>query len=247
MINCTFRMRFMSNVSSCCLTAASRLVRQVFDAQVAPLYEAEGCALFYRFIEPAVWAERDRVAPRTWLAFAGRKLVGVAHVRSGRQLSLLFVEVGRQRQGVAKGLLGQVVSALGAGPLDVHASPNAVVAYERLGFVRRGAEVAESGLRYIPMRREIRADDNDGLPPPPVAYAARVPFFAEAKELRPVAMCRGARRASRRRRLWRGSKCARMRCAKACRCCSYRRFAAWGASARSCGANWSRGRRSRRS
>ena len=168
------------------LTAASRLVRQVFDAQVAPLYEAEGCALFYRFIEPAVWAERDRVAPRTWLAFAGRKLVGVAHVRSGRQLSLLFVEVGRQRQGVAKGLLGQVVSALGAGPLDVHASPNAVVAYERLGFVRLGAEVAESGLRYIPMRREIRADDNDGLPPPPVAYAARVPFFAEAKDLRPV-------------------------------------------------------------
>ena len=80
------------------LAAASRLVRQVFDAQVAPLYEAEGCALFYRFIEPAVWAERDRVAPRTWLAFAGRKLVGVAHVRSGRQLSLLFVEVGRQRK-----------------------------------------------------------------------------------------------------------------------------------------------------
>ena len=70
------------------LTAASRLVRQVFDAQVAPLYEAEGCALFYRFIEPAVWAERDRVAPRTWLAFAGRKLVGVAHVRIGDETAV---------------------------------------------------------------------------------------------------------------------------------------------------------------
>ncbi|HNW42336.1 MAG TPA: GNAT family N-acetyltransferase, partial [Opitutaceae bacterium] len=138
------------------LAAASRLVRQVFDAQVAPLYEAEGCALFYRFIEPAVWAERDRVAPRTWLAFAGRKLVGVAHVRSGRQLSLLFVEVGRQRQGVAKGLLGQIVAALGAGPLDVHASPNAVAAYERLDFLRRGASGCSAGPTRPPPRRAAK-------------------------------------------------------------------------------------------
>lgn len=168
------------------LPAASRLVRQVFAEQVAPLYQEEGCALFYRFIEPEVWAERERTGQHTWLAFDGRKLAGVAHVRSGRQLSLLFVEVDRQRRGAAKGLLAQIVAALGAGPLDVHASPNAVAAYERLGFKRLGAEVTESGLRYIPMRREIRPDDNDGLPPPPVAYAARVPFYPEAKELRSV-------------------------------------------------------------
>ncbi len=177
------------------LPVASALVRQVFDAQVAPLYQPEGNALFYRFIDPAAWAERQAAGLRTWLAGDGEKPVGVAHVRGARHLSLLFVALDQQRRGVARGLLAQVAAALGPGPLDVHASPNAVSAYERLGFRQLGAEVTESGLRFTPMRWKIRAEENDGLPPPPVAYAARMPFWAEAKELRSVGRDQAGREA----------------------------------------------------
>jgi hypothetical protein len=71
---------------------------------------------------------------------------------------MLFVRSSRQRGGIARGLLAAAGDAKCA--FTVNSSPNAVSAYERLGFRITGSEQCLHGIRFVPMQR-LSANDSD--------------------------------------------------------------------------------------
>jgi GNAT superfamily N-acetyltransferase len=129
------------------------LVRRVHAAFVAPDESPEGRATFARYAAAEAMAARAG-DHQIWLAEAGDALVGVLEVRGGAHVALLFVDGARQRRGIGRGLLGAAFGAAAAWPaLTVNSTPDAVGAYERLGFVATAPPQEQHGLRFVPMRR----------------------------------------------------------------------------------------------
>lgn len=140
------------------IPAAHRLVRQVFEEQVAPLYSAEGVESFLGYISADALgrrAGRDHKLIGAEDPHTG-ELVGVAEVRRITHLALLFVRTDRQGEGIGRRLLDYVLEscrARGRGVVTVNAAPNAVAAYEALGFKAQGPEREKAGIRSVPMMR----------------------------------------------------------------------------------------------
>lgn len=137
-----------------------RLIQQVFNQFVAPLYGREGVEEFMRYADPTRMAERNKGDHCTLLAKYGDEIVGVIEVRDFNHIPLLFVAADAQRKGIAKLLLGEAVQRahrVRPKPLQitVHASPNAVDAYGKMGFQSEGGERLEQGIRYVPMRLKL--------------------------------------------------------------------------------------------
>lgn len=140
------------------IPAAHRLVRQVFEEQVAPHYSAEGVESFLGYISADALARR---AGRDHELIGAEdpdtgELVGVAEVRRTTHLALLFVRPERQREGTGRRLVDYVLErcrARGRRVVTVNAAPNAVAAYEALGFTAQGPEREKAGIRSVPMIR----------------------------------------------------------------------------------------------
>jgi GNAT superfamily N-acetyltransferase len=142
--------------------AVSSLARKVFDQFVAPHYQTEGVAEFHRYASAEALSQRHKSDHITLVAEHSGDLVGMLHLREARHVSMLFVQSSRQRSGIARGLLA-AASAL-AGDTDceftVNSSPNAISAYERLGFRVTGSEKCVHGIHFIPMQRLSANDRN---------------------------------------------------------------------------------------
>ena len=142
--------------------AVSSLAREVFDQFVAPHYQTEGVAEFHRYASAEALSQRHKSGHITLVAEHSGELVGMLHLHKPRHVSMLFVQSSRQRGGIACGLLA-AAGAL-AGDMDceftVSSSPNAVSAYERLGFRITGPEQCVHGIRFVPMRRLAPNDRN---------------------------------------------------------------------------------------
>lgn len=140
-------------------------IQQVFSEFVAPLYTQEGVDEFLRYVDPELMARRVKINHFTLLAEDGGNLVGAIEVRDFNHVSLLFVARDAQRQGIARQLLHEALEISRRNRADltevsVHSSPNAVDAYERLGFQAEGPERVEHGIRFIPMKLRIGNDDD---------------------------------------------------------------------------------------
>ena len=135
--------------------AVSSLAREVFDRFVAPHYQTEGVAEFHRYASAEALSQRHKSGHITLVAEHTGELVGMLHLREPRHISMLFVQSSRQRGGIARGLLA-AAGAL-AGDTDcaftLSSSPNAVSAYQRLGFRITGSEQCVHGIRFVPMQR----------------------------------------------------------------------------------------------
>ena len=140
----------------------SLLAREVFDQFVASHYQTEGVAEFHRYASAEALSQRHKSGYITLVAEHSGELIGMLHLREPRHVSMLFVQSSRQRSGIARGLLA-AAGAL-AGDMDceftVSSSPNAVSAYERLGFRITGSEQCIHGIRFVPMQRISRNDRN---------------------------------------------------------------------------------------
>ncbi|HZJ37838.1 MAG TPA: GNAT family N-acetyltransferase [Chthoniobacterales bacterium] len=127
----------------------------MFDQFVASHYHAEGVAEFHRYASVEALSQRHKSGYITLVAEHSGELIGMLHLREPRHVSMLFVQSSRQRSGIARGLLA-AAGAL-AGDMDceftVSSSPNAVSAYERLGFRITGSEQCIHGIRFVPMQR----------------------------------------------------------------------------------------------
>jgi GNAT superfamily N-acetyltransferase len=145
------------------------LVRRVFDACVAPCFDEQGRQEFYAYIEPAAFRQRSESGEGPcWVAEKLGQIVGILAQRGADHVSLFFVEADRQRGGVGRALLGAAIAhALAADPpataLSVHASPNALGAYQRMGFGQTDVEQCVHGIRFVPMRLEL-AEESKACP-----------------------------------------------------------------------------------
>jgi ribosomal protein S18 acetylase RimI-like enzyme len=111
-------------------------------------------------VEPEAWRQRLEAHPPAFVAEQAEALVGVVEGRDPGHISLLFVSPDRQRRGMGRELLRLIREEFrrrrpGLGALEVHASPNAVAAYERYGFRPLGPERVENGIRFVLMECPI--------------------------------------------------------------------------------------------
>ena len=142
---------------------AMALCWRVFLEFESDLYPKEGTRSFYRFVS-------DERLYTVWMnggypvcaAFTGDAMIGVAAVRNGCHLSLLFVEGFFQGKGVGRALVSYMqdyVLKTNDGPgyekMTVNASPVAIGFYHHLGFRDTAPQQAKEGILYTPMEVRI--------------------------------------------------------------------------------------------
>ncbi|MBO5551427.1 MAG: GNAT family N-acetyltransferase [Lachnospiraceae bacterium] len=95
-------------------------------------------------------------------AYDDGAMIGVAALRNGPHLSLLFVEGCYQHMGVGRALLDYLhgwllenKGWLGGARLTVNASVTGEGFYHRLGFKDTGPKVNKDGIDYTPMEIEL--------------------------------------------------------------------------------------------
>lgn len=136
--------------------AVAALAREVFDQFVAPLYEPDGLSEFYRYASADALSQRHESGHVTLVAEHAGELVGMLHLRRPCHVAMLFVRSAFQQKGIGRKLLA-AAAALVNNPdceFTVNSSPNAVRAYERLGFHAIDSEQCVHGIRFVPMRKQ---------------------------------------------------------------------------------------------
>ena len=136
------------------------LVRRVFNHAVAPLYNRKGLLNFYKYADPEEMSHRVQGDHFILLALAGDDIAGMIELRRYSHISLLFVEQEHQGRGIGRDLIKLAAQfCLTRNPrlkeVTVNSSPNAVKAYEGMGFKPSGVEQTISGVRSIPMKKVL--------------------------------------------------------------------------------------------
>jgi GNAT superfamily N-acetyltransferase len=137
---------------------AMRLVWKTFLKFEGRDYSVQGVRNFYRFItddklrHAFLKGEYQMMA-----AYDGSHMIGIASVRNGNHLSLLFVEEFYHKKGVGSALLHRLFQYLaeeaGERYMTVKASPYAVGFYRKLGFRTVTPEEEFAGIRVTSMER----------------------------------------------------------------------------------------------
>ena len=138
----------------------SDLVLEVFDLDVAPLYVDEGIKTFHAYGQADAMKERVRSGHLLLVAETENKLIGAAEARDFHHLSLLFVDRKYQRSGIGRTLLLEILRMCrvhnpSLKAMTVHSSPNAVEAYQRLGFRATSELQRKDGIDFVPMLLEL--------------------------------------------------------------------------------------------
>ena len=141
-------------------TQVFRLVERVFNEFVAPTYSEAGVAEFFRYAQVEELAQRSQTNHFVLLAVVERNPVGMIEVRDNRHVSMLFVDRSFQRQGICRALLQQAIDKCrrhhpDLNQISLHAAPNSVPIYERLGFRPEYSGQVIDGMRFIPMTLEL--------------------------------------------------------------------------------------------
>lgn len=131
--------------------AASAVCAAAFNQSVADSLPAEGVAIFAKISAPEAFRERMSKDTVMLVAEIEDSIVGVAELREGHHVSMLFVRPDRQQQGVGKALLRQLVKHARSPSITVSASLSSVTAYQTFGFALAGEINQIAGLIYQPM------------------------------------------------------------------------------------------------
>lgn len=141
--------------------AVHDLISRVFAEHVAPAYSQEGIDSFNSFLTLDFLRE---TGPEKFTLVAERgdshSLAGILAVLNVNHIALLFVDSALQRCGMGGELINRCAAEClarrpGLDCLTVHASPNAVGFYEKMGFVPTGPEKNEQGMRFTPMKMNL--------------------------------------------------------------------------------------------
>ena len=152
----TFRVRFIGREE---YRSAMALCWRVFCENQAVYSDREGMESFGRFInDETLYVVFLNGGFPVAAAYEGDEMIGVAAVRSGPHLSLLFVEDSYQQMGVGTALVDffhswllNTRSWLGGSRLTVNASNTGVGFYRKIGFRDTGHRTRKDGLDYTPM------------------------------------------------------------------------------------------------
>jgi len=128
----------------------------------APEYTKEGADHFLEFISGEQLYKMFLCGEfKVLVARDGERIVGVASLRAGCHVSLLFVDERYHKRGIGRKLvaaLQQNYLADGCVQLTVNAAPYAVGFYEKLGFIKTDDMKTADGITYLPMRCMARID-----------------------------------------------------------------------------------------
>ena len=138
--------------------AAMAVVKESFDAAVAPDYTQQGRDLFAQVVTADYLCSLPHRQGFALVAKLDGRIVGMCALRDGHHVTLFFVLPEFQGRGIGRRLLDSAVAWLrrtvpGATKLEVHSSPGAVPVYQSLGFSVTGLEKVDDGIRYVPMER----------------------------------------------------------------------------------------------
>ena len=138
---------------------ASIFVRGVFRMFIAPSLKPVGREEFMKYTTPEQFYARlcDNY---TYVAINKGKIVGLINARDVNHISLLFVTLHMQKQGIARQLLDFVVKRArkrDCCEITVNSSLYAITAYEHLGFKRIGERSVENGIVFVKMVKQIEA------------------------------------------------------------------------------------------
>ena len=133
------------------------LVARVFNEFVAPGFAPHGIREFFRYVHPEAMQLRWQKGHFALVAVAGDQIVGAIEMMPPDHVSLLFVDASHQRRGISRELLCRSIDVCrtqepGITDISVNSSPNAVLMYERLGFVQQQSEQEINGIRFVPMQ-----------------------------------------------------------------------------------------------
>ena len=137
-------------------TSVSDLIVTTFQRDVAPLYVEQGIREFLSYVTPEAILSRQARKHAMLVALQDAELVGALELREYKHVSLLFVEVTKQRKGIGRKLMEEALQLCkthhpGIREITVNASPNAVEAYKRFGFHATGELQVKNGIGFVPM------------------------------------------------------------------------------------------------
>jgi len=121
-------------------------------------YSEEGIQSFFDFItDGRLYNAFVEGRYQMIVAMEGRKVIGMASVRNGNHLSLLFVDEAYHKMGIGRALMKKLFSYLkdeaGERYISLKAAPYAVNFYRRLGFQTVRPEEDYAGIRVTTMEK----------------------------------------------------------------------------------------------
>lgn len=136
------------------LPAAAALVRKVVRDCVSAWLDSEAIEEYCSFATGPALCSRYSAGHEFWIAQHDDLLLGVLEVKPPRHVLMLFVHPEFQRAGIGRSLLSCAFPGFPHDPpqtITVNSVPQSIPAYERMGFVRNGAEQNVKGIRFVPM------------------------------------------------------------------------------------------------
>ena len=140
-----------------------QLVWDVIEEFEIYQYSEEGVREFQKFLEyDNMKRLLDNSEMKMWGCFHNSKIIGMIGTKQSNHISMLFVDKNYHRQGIARALFQKLIeyfSKNDACPeITVNSSLYAVEAYKRLGFVPTGTEQQKNGIRYVPMKNQLKTN-----------------------------------------------------------------------------------------
>jgi GNAT superfamily N-acetyltransferase len=141
------------------------LISRVFNEFVAPGYSNEGIEEFMKYAQPEELAGRLKEDQVILVAELGSEIIGVIDILNCSHVALLFVDARFQRRGIGKELLRKALEICrqeepSLSKVTVNSSPNAVTAYEKIGFEPTDIEQCVNGIRFVPMSLNVTGGDS---------------------------------------------------------------------------------------
>lgn len=139
---------------------AARLIRKSFTHYVAPDWSMEASDSFCAAVSPAMLQTGDDAHRYCIGWFDAGVMTGVLIMPKPTWLRMLFVDPVKARQGIGSRLWNHACVHLGTHHPDIrevtlYASPYAYPFYQALGFVSRGEESCDDGMRATPMAYQM--------------------------------------------------------------------------------------------
>ena len=139
---------------------AIKMVWRTFLRFEAGDYTEEGIQNFLDFItDEQLFHSFLQGRYQMMVALDGKRVVGVASVRNGNHLSLLFVDEAYHHKGIGKALMERFGSYLkneaGESFMTLKAAPYAVDFYHRIGFQDVSPEEEVGGIRVTSMEKVL--------------------------------------------------------------------------------------------
>lgn len=131
--------------------AASAVCLAAFEHSVAVTLSDQGIATFQKVAAPESFIERMSQDTVMLIAEADSEVLGLAELREGHHVSMLFVRPDKQEQGIGKALLAALLEHARSDIITVKASLTSVSAYENYGFEITGDVGEIAGLMFQPM------------------------------------------------------------------------------------------------